>query len=317
MTPHDGPVLNSPGFYHPHLPEWEARPWFLGDAPAPATEPREDRVQREMRAELFGHPLIRVLAGLLEFIGDGRRVTKQGRLFAADRKEFAGQFGLARSWGYGAEGHGVETAWTLLLTNGWLALADGQVRPAEEPPYPGGFDAGAEHYLEACRLAFASVLETDDVGPYGWGARYADEEILEALLIASSPAGLTLPDHPVDGAIVHCQDMVRFLVGLVQHPWIRDVPIERSTGHIEHAALRGLAGCGQALRTLRRRGVVVVEVEADPYELEYEEYLDPCERPDRTTTFRAPVVMRGAVELVRERRRAREHSSGMPVGGRM
>lgn len=307
MPTYDEVLLNPPGRYDPDLSEQENRPWFLGEAPAPAEEPSDDRAQEEMRAELVTYPLVRLLTALLEFIGDGRRVTKQGRLFAADRKEFVGRFGPARSWAYGADAYDVEAAWKLLLTNGWLALADGQVRPAADPPFPGGFDAGAEHYLEACRLVVASVLETDDVGPYGWGARYADDEVLEALLIASSPAGLTLPDHPVDGTIVHCDEMVRLLVGLVRHPWIRDVPIERSTGHIEAAALRRLAWCGEALWSLCRRGVLVVET--DPYELdEYEDYgsgyIDPPRQRDRTTRFRAPIVMRGAVELVRERRRA-------------
>jgi len=308
MTIHDDMILSSPGRFAPDLAERQDRPWFLGEAPAPTEEPSDEQGRAAMRAELVTNPLIRVLASLLEFIGEGRRVTKQGRLFAVDRRELIAQIWPGRNRDYDPDACGVENAWTLLLSNGWLALADGQVRPAEAPPFPGGFDADAEHYLEACRLAFASVLETDDVGPYGWGARYADDDVLEALLIATSPTGLTLPDHPVDGTIVHCREMVRLLVDVVRHPWIRDVPINRSTGHIESAALRHLARCGEALWSLPRRGVVAVEEE--PHELPtYEQYsgagyVDPPTERDHTTRFLAPVVMRGAVALVRERRRA-------------
>ena len=230
----------------------------------------------------------------------GRRVTKQGRLYAVDRREFVAQIGPARRWEYGTDAYHVDSAWTLLLTNGWLALAEGQVRPADHPPFP-GFDADAEHYLDACRLVFASVLETDDVGHWTWGMRFGDDDVLEALLIASSPAGLILPDHPADGTIVHCDEMVRLLVELVRHPWIRDVPIERSTGHIEPAALRQLAWCGEALCSLSRRGVLVVETEDEDYR---GEYIDSPGQRDRSMRFRAPILMRGAVELLQARRPA-------------
>lgn len=307
MTIHDDVVLSYPGRHDPDLARRRERPWFLGEAQAPAEEPSDDHGQAAMRAELVTNPLIRVLAGLLEFIGDGRRVTKQGRLYAVDRREFVAQIGPARRWEYGTDAYHADSAWTLLLTNGWLALAEGQVRPADHPPFPGGFDADAEHYLDACRLVFASVLETDDVGHWTWGMRFGDDDVLEALLIASSPAGLILPDHPADGTIVHCDEMVRLLVELVRHPWIRDVPIERSTGHIEPAALRQLAWCGEALCSLSRRGVLVVET--DRYEPSEDEdyrgeYIDPPGQRDRSMRFRAPILMRGAVELLRARRRA-------------
>lgn len=311
MTTYDDVLLSSPGLYDPGhddpgRAEHRHRPWFLGAAPAPAEEPSDDHGQAAMRAELVTNSLICVLAGLLEFIGDGRRVTKQGHLFAVDRKELVAQLGQVRLGGYGADAHDVAIAWRLLLTNGWLTLEDGQVRPAQDPPFPGGFDADAEHYLDACRLAFASVLESDDAGGYGWGARGTDDEVLEALLIATSPDGLTLPDHPVDGTIVHCSEMVRLLLEVIRHPWIRDVPINRSTGHIESAALHHLAWCGEALWSLPRRGVVVVEEE--PYvPPAYEEYsrsgyVPPPSKRDCTTRFRAPAIMRGAAALVRERR---------------
>lgn len=49
-------------------PPCRPKPWFLGDAPAPAEEPTDEAGRREMAAEAAQLPFLRVVRHLLDFV---------------------------------------------------------------------------------------------------------------------------------------------------------------------------------------------------------------------------------------------------------
>lgn len=127
-----------------------------------------------------------------------------------------------------------------------------------------------------------------------------ERDIWDALLVASGPDGLVLPDHPRDGALIHCFESVDFLVGLLRHPYVRHVPIGRASGHVEDSAIHQLAQTAEHLSRLVGCGVLTCGSDevADAHD-EYW-YLDdaPGRRPVRT--YRAPTLMRGVIALARQ-----------------
>lgn len=279
-------------------------PWFLGDAPAPTEEPTDEVGRREMAAAAAQLPFLRVVRHLLDFVGDGCRLTKQGALFAVDRRrieELCRDPADGWSWRpYGADSR-VQEAWNLLIRQGWLTREDGEVRPTSSPLFSSEGTTLTEEGIHAARRLLAAVLE--DACPmdrYFVTTDGAERDIWDALLVASGPDGLVLPDHPRDGALIHCFESVDFLVGLLRHPYVRDVPIDRASGHVEDSAIRQLAQTAEALCRLVGCGVVTHGDEEESVARDEYWYADdpPSGRPVRA--FRTPALMRGAIALMRE-----------------
>ncbi|ATG50148.1 hypothetical protein CFK38_00400 [Brachybacterium vulturis] len=287
----------------PPTPPDRPRPWFLGDAPAPREEPSDEAGRIAMAAEAAQLPFLRVAQHLLEFVGDGCRTTKLGTLYAVDRRRVEescrdGSDGWA--WHPCGTDSRVQQAWDLLTRHGWLVREDAGVRPTGTPLVGTGSDARAEDGpdedgLDGARRLLVAVLESARPAFREFSTmERAEDDIWDALLVASGPDGLVLPDHPCDGRLLHCVESVDFLVGLVRHPYVRDVPLDRSSGHVADSALRGLALTARTLEQLITCGVVT---DGGDEEEHWYEADAPGRRPVRT--YRAPALMRGAVARVR------------------
>lgn len=300
-SPTDGHTDDSP------TPPARAKAWFLGEAPAPADEPSDEAGRSAMAAEAAQLPLLQVTHHLLEFVGDGCRATKTGALFAIDRRRIGKRWNEesgGRSWLRHHTEWQVADAWVVLTDHGWLTVEDGWARPTGKPLVSVGSEAATDEELEGTRQLLAAVLESASVDslrhPF---EEEPAEDLWDALLVASGPEGLVLPDLPRDSRLLHCAESVSFLVGLVGHPYVREVPLDHASGHIADSALHRLARTSQALAQLSGWGVLTdggKDLEA------WEEYWYEDDAPGSTSaqTYRAPVLMRGAVALVRERREA-------------
>lgn len=282
------------------------RPWFLGDAPAPEEEPADEAGRLAMAAEAAQLPFLRVVHHLLEFVGDGCRTTKLGALYAVDRRrieESCRDHSDGWSWHpYGTDSR-VQQAWDVLTQQGWLDREDGWVRPTGKPLFSVGGDALTEEGVDSARRLLAAVLE-DACSEYRYfpATERSEDDIWDALLVASGPDGLVLPDHPRDGTLLHCFESVDFLVGLVRHPFVRDVPLDRSTGHVADSAIRQLALTARTLGQLITCGVVT-DWNDDGVEPRDEYwYEDDASGRSPARTYRTPALMRGAITLVRESR---------------
>lgn len=276
------------------------RPWFFGDAPVPHDEPEDDAGRATMSFQLAHLPFVQAVHLLHDFIGDGRRVTQQKTLYVAERKELADLEQAApdeRSWGLHTTSQAMNLAWSVMTEHGWLEFEDRSVRRTSKPLFPADAGALSEPDLGLARSLLADTLTaTGRVSKHLWGDRDREDPLLEALLIASSPEGLMLPDHPHDGMVLHCGEMVRFLSALIRHPHIWDVPIDPRTEHVDNAQLAALAELSWDLQHLVDRGLIHRE-RPDHEDQHREGRLDP----DPPAVYRAPLIMRGVVRELRSR----------------
>lgn len=292
-------------------PAARPRAWFLGDAPAPEEEPEDEAGRAAMAADAAQLPFLQVVRHLLEFIGDGCRTTKLGALYVVDRRrieELCADSSDGWSWRPHGTDQRVQHAWLVLLRHGWLAREDGWVWPTGKPLLGVGPDALTAQGLEGTRRLLAAALGSDSPEGRSVPGTEMTDDVLDALLVAAGPDGLTLPDPPRDGRLIHCFESVDFLVGLIHHPHVRDVPLDRGSGHIADSALHRLALTVGAMEHLDRGGLVTVQGEEgvdDPGEDWHQDwYAMGTSDRESARIYRAPVLMRGAIALVRESRPA-------------
>lgn len=284
-------------------------PWYLGDAPMPADEPTDQTGRAAMAAELTQLPLLTSVRHLLDVIGDGLRVTKQGKLFAADRRQVEKLCADGTTVGvwnaYGWSSH-VERAWDILTRHGMLLREEGQVRPTGSAVLPEAGNAPSEEGLDGARQLIAAALDTVGIGDTHswWPGSFSDGE-LDAVLVASGPDGLTLPVLPSDDRLIHCSETVNFLVAVIRHPHIHDVPIDRATGHLAEQELARLGRVSRTMDHLSSQGLLIVSRRDEQMRYgdygDYGDYEGGRDR-DRVETYRAPVIIRGAIAMLRERR---------------
>lgn len=271
-------------------PREQTREWFLGAVEPPTAEPTDPDGVAQMRVELATNPLLELLRGALDHIGDGLRVTARGRPYVADVRRFRqtrteGRDSYDADRFFGAPG--LEGAADLLLKLEWVEVSDGMLRPVDTPALADP-SAPDDAVVEAAREVFAEVLRTEQT-PGPWGARPADAQVLhDALLIASGPEGLRLPWVPYNGQFLHCDHVVHFLVELLTYPNIRHLPLDRRTGHPQEAALVRLQSLRDTMDRLMRWGVISKSGPAY-----YEDDIDEA-------LYRAPLVIRGAVAQLRD-----------------
>ncbi|ASK66140.1 hypothetical protein CFK39_10315 [Brachybacterium avium] len=309
MTIHDAASSNlfpvgedRPGLtHHPFEEPARCRPWFLGDAPAPTDEPPGPAGRALMAEELSQIAFLRWAHCLLDFIGAGCRLTKQGAMFAVDRRALEQQCTEA-SEGFFRSPYGTSTrfdlAWAVLTEHGWLVREEGWVRPAGRTLVRTANEVRTEADLDDVRGLLAAALDATGRtrGNILWQGS-ADEDVLEALLVACGPDGLVLPDHPVDGVLIHCDESTRFLAELVQHPHIREVPRDRRSGHVAGSAVAQLARISRTVDHLVDCGLLRVE-HGERAEFDALDLFDDDLR-GRGRVLRGPLLLRGAVALVR------------------
>lgn len=289
----------------PFGPPAGPRPWFLGDAPAPEEEPSDAAGRSAMAAEAARLPFLRVVRHLLEFVGEGCRTTKLGALYAVDRRqieESCREDSDGWSWHpYGTDSR-VQQAWNMLTQQDWLVRQDGWVRPTGKPLLKEGDGAATEEGLDGARQLLVAVLEDVPTGYSFFPPVGCDEDLLDALAVASGPSGLVLPDHPRDGRLIHCYESVDFLTGLLHHPYVRDVPVDRASGHVEDSAIGQLARTAEGIEHLAGWGVVTCVSGDDARGQEEYWYQEGASERKVARTYRAPALMRGAITLVRKSR---------------
>src|SRR5699024_11859287 len=110
-----------------------------------------------------------------------------------------------------------------------------------------------------------------------------EHTLRDALLTATTEAGVLLPWAPSATGSEHCRDHSCFLVELLGHPRIQDIPLDLETGHVPPHVLAELAACRERMSGLVEWGLVT--------RAEWEEQ----HRAAGYCRFRAPLLMRGAL----------------------
>lgn len=304
-------------FFEIDVPPRQSRPlhWCLADAPAPMSEPTDEEGRAEMLAELDRLPFLQAIGHVVAFVGEGRRLTKQGELFAVDRRQLESRLLEVddhRTGEWYGNSQILHVAWNVLLSSGLLVKREGHVEPAMGHAGDEESAEGAENALRRARSLLAAALESSATSAeFAYWDDGLDEDGLDALLVASGPEGLLLPRIPPDGELIHCGEVVQFMLQLLRHPYIREVPIDRRTGHPLARGLGALERLSRTMGRLRDSGLLLLDQErpdregtlegADHGWAEYgqypeDSYLTPM------VHYRAPVAMRGAIAMVRDRR---------------
>ncbi|QCR52256.1 hypothetical protein C1N80_00770 [Brachybacterium sp. SGAir0954] len=276
------------------------RPWFLGDVPVPeAVDPDDPEGRALLRSQLPAFDWPGHLQDLLDFVGEGRRVTRTGTFYVADVRAYrrGGRCPARRRdrWSTWDPAPGLDERARMLRGLGWVEIVDHVLQPTALCPDREALrDAAGTAMLQAMRDGLAAILaqRLQRQGHDLW-LRAEDsprEPLTEALLLATRPEGLLLPWAPMDGDLDHCRQVCEYLAGLLQHPAIRSVPLDPYTGHPHPAALRELAHLGAVLEDLVRWGVLSAEG-GDPE-------LERSVRAGIATRYRAPLVLRAAIAEV-------------------
>lgn len=316
----DRPVSTARSLISPQ----ERRAWFLGGAPAPAAEPAGQAGRAAMAAELDGLPFLLWVRALLGFVGEGCRLTKQGRMFATDRRQIEalcsdGAESFRRA-PYGTSSR-FDLAWATLLADGLLVREEGWVRPSGAPLPVTTEELCSEAGLEQLRTLLAAALESVGAArTVFWTPLEVTADVLDAVLVASGSEGLMLPEELSADGVVHCAESQHVLLELLRHPHIREVPRDPHSGHVARAAVERLARTADTLDHLvdcglLRREDIEVEVRRTDEHCggadrsdgpgAIDDYYDLGEpRTSRKQIIRAPQLLRGAVAQVCARRDA-------------
>lgn len=267
----------------PDLSPAPVRAWFLGEGPLPREEPTDPASLETMRREAAELPLLAELRRALDLIGDGLPVKRNGDLYVRDMREFARRQD-APSCGYGPPSPpSLGELVDLLAVLGWVEIEDRRLRRAEGTPAEDGLDPAAEGHLDAVRAVVREGVRRAQRRPW-WLMEPTEEHALrDALLIATTEEGLLLPWAPRVIVFHHCRDHSRFLVELLGHPRIRDIPLDEETGHVPRTVLAELAACLERLDGLVDWGLITHG--------ELPEHL----RDSGSSCYRAPLLMRGAL----------------------
>lgn len=272
-------------FEHPTAQQAPARAWFLGEGEIPpAQEPAGDAGLEQMHQEATALPLLEDLRRALDLIGDGLPVKRNGDPYVRDIREFARRQGApAYAYAYDRSSPSFTELVDLLDALGWVGTEDRLLHLTEESPAEGGLDPEAEGYLDAVRAVMREGVRSAQRRPW-WHMHAAEERtVRDALLIATTDEGLLLPWASPYGSLHHCREHALYLVDLLGHPRIRDIPLDHETGHISAAALTELAACRESMDRLEAWGLVA------------HEEMDEHRRDAGYSRYRAPLLMRGVL----------------------
>jgi hypothetical protein len=297
------------------------RPWYLGTTPVPDGDLHDPAAIERMRKEVGRLGLVRDCRDTLGFIGpEGRRLTRQGRPYVADMKAYARsttepEDDFDPRWGLPEEKlmRGVDGAWPVLVSQGWIVVEDGRVRwsaEIEDSGLVGSWgepgvrsrlgDQALEGWLDILTDRLEARVDSASFGySYGLGHEGSASEqdaVLEALLIASGDGGLRLPWVPEDGRVVHCFEVQSFYRSVIAIPGIEYVPDPGLGEHPGPDQLGGVVDLGRTLGDLEDLGVWRTPGHG---RFGYRSWRERETEPDR---FHAPFYLREVVARIRARR---------------
>lgn len=141
-------------------------------------------------------PLVRNATALLEHVGDGRPLTPEGELPAADVRALAESLGLDLGGEEPVsmrEVGGIVGPWNALVVGNWLTVSGAEVVPGEGMvPAAAQAEDPAAFVRFARALAVLLVLESLRQGPEE-GGLFGGPDTFTALLHTVAPEGLLLP----------------------------------------------------------------------------------------------------------------------------
>jgi hypothetical protein len=286
--------------------------------------------RERMRKEIGRLGLVRDCRDTLGFIGsEGRRLTRQDRPYVADMKAYARstaqpEDGTDPRWGRPEQRlqRGVDEAWPVLVSLGWIVVEDGRVRwsaDIEDSGLVGSWgepgarprlgDRALERWLDILTDMLEARVGDESFGyPYGRGRRRSaseQDDVFEALLIASGDEGLRLPWVPEDGRVVHCSEVQSFYRSVIAIPGIEYVP---DPGLGNHPGPDQLGGVVDLARTLGDLGEFGVRRTPGHDGFGYTSWRERETEPD---WFHAPFYLRKVVARIRARRPPRGPEDGV------
>jgi hypothetical protein len=176
-------------------------PWFL---PAPEEDGMAlGGLDAEQDAPAYArNAFVQRAVALLDFVGEGRRVTRTGALGREDSRDLLaamGEGGAVRSMWDRPE---IVGPWVSLLDGGWLELDRGMVRRAAGPVPAPSAQQDAEGFVAFGHAVLTAALFGRDARDAEDGGFAGMPDTIAALLAACGTDGLTLPDplSPEPGA---------------------------------------------------------------------------------------------------------------------
>ncbi|MFC7374639.1 MULTISPECIES: hypothetical protein [unclassified Brachybacterium] len=215
-----------------------AWPWFL---PAPDEDignPLAGTDPGQEREAFAANSFVQRAVAVLEFVGDGRRVTGTDALGRADSAALLEQMGIERGVRSMWDHPELAGPWIALLDGGWLEIGAGWVRretgpvrfvPASEDP---------DGFVEFGHAVLTATLFGKDARDGADGGFMGMPDTIAALLVACGPGGLTLHD------------------ALSEEPDAPEVPQDPSTGEWDRDELRRLFAVAHDLSDLAAMGVL-------------------------------------------------------------
>ncbi|GAA4526647.1 hypothetical protein GCM10023160_21630 [Brachybacterium paraconglomeratum] len=200
-----------------HDPAPAGWPWFL---PEPSTS-REALMSLDLEQDpevYAGNSFVRCTVALLEFVGQGRRITATGALGRADTGELLARCGIEQ------DVRGVRSMWdhpelvgpwVTLRDGGWLEVRAGRVH-RERGPIP--FVAAAQDpagFVEFGHAVLTALLLGRDAREVEDGGFRGMPDTLAALMIACREGGLEMRDlRSADPEVLEDRDEVARWMGV-------------------------------------------------------------------------------------------------------
>lgn len=213
-------------------PRW---PWFLPDADLDLERMRDWDPQHHLQI-YRDSVLVQRAQAVLDFVGEGRRVTSTGALNRADTAEVLGRFGIDRTVRSMWDAPELAHTWTALHDGSWLEFAGSRVRPDSGPIGPVSADEDPEQFVDFAHALLLSALGSMWARAGREGGFLGMPDTLTTVLYVCQEGGLRLSE--IDGE---------------QFP---DVPMDPRTGEQDRDAILRYRDVTSDLARLRTAGVL-------------------------------------------------------------
>lgn len=170
-----------------------AWPRFLGELPdpdAPVLPPDPALLQAEYETNEF----VQRARTLLTLIGNERKLTETGALNRADTSDALSNMGIETKFRSMWEIPEIVGPWMALSDGGWIRIERRRVSPGPgmAPAAPPAFDP--EGFADFAHLLLSRLLLSLSINHVEEGGFANMPDTFQALLVASRPGGLVLPD---------------------------------------------------------------------------------------------------------------------------
>ncbi|MGP9602131.1 hypothetical protein ACT3SQ_16760 [Brachybacterium sp. AOP42-C2-15] len=183
-------------------------PWFLPE-PSASREALMSLDLEQDAEDYATNSFVRCTVALLEFVGQGRRVTATGALGRADAAALLARCGLERNVRSMWDHPEIVGPWVTLRDGGWLEVSAGRVH-RERGPIP--FVAAAEDsagFVEFGHAVLTALLLGRDARDVEDGGFRGMPDTLAALMIACREGGLRMQDlRSADPAVLEDREEV-------------------------------------------------------------------------------------------------------------